>query len=118
MYLLPAKRQCSPPMPKNSRKALLMTFAHKLRDDTARLAHAGAVRRVPNEGPRVSHELCEAILNALTRDDRLRRDYVHRRWLGLIGQASTANVAGRDGTFVGRSSTRRLRAPAARPWAL
>ena len=95
MYLLPANRQCSPPpMSQNSRKALLMTFAHQLRDDTARLAHAGAVRRVPDEGPRVSHELCAAILNALTRDDRLRRDYVHRRWLGLIGQAQTANVVG------------------------
>src|SRR5262245_4460194 len=94
MDVLVAREAPMLPTDANSRKALLMTFTHQLRDDTARLAHAGAVRRVPEEGPRVSHELCEAILNALTRDDRLRRDYVHRRWLGLIGQAQTANVAG------------------------
>ena len=29
-------------------------------------------------------ELCDAILNALGRDERLRRDYVRRRWRGLI----------------------------------
>lgn len=41
-------------------------------------------------GRRASRELCEAILNALGRDDRLRRDYVRRRWCGLIEEARSS----------------------------
>jgi hypothetical protein len=40
--------------------------------------------KVPQAGRRASQKLCEAILNALGRDERLRRDYVRRRWRGLI----------------------------------
>jgi len=43
--------------------------------------------RGPRAGRRASPELCEAILNALGRDERLRRDYVRRRWCGLIEEA-------------------------------
>jgi hypothetical protein len=41
----------------------------------------------PQAGRRASQELCAAILNALGRDERLRRDYVRRRWCGLIEEA-------------------------------
>jgi hypothetical protein len=38
----------------------------------------------PQAGRQATQQLCEAILNALGRDEHLRRDYVRRRWCGLI----------------------------------
>jgi hypothetical protein len=62
-----------------------MTFArqpHEATDPSQYLS--GEDNGVP-EGRRFSPKLCEAILNALGRDDRLRREYVRRRWHGLLG---------------------------------
>jgi hypothetical protein len=62
-----------------------MTFALQLREEESDHAALDGEAASPPEGRRVSQELCAAILNALGRDDRLRRDYVRRRWRGLVG---------------------------------
>jgi len=64
-----------------------MTFARQSHDATDQSRHLGGEENSAHEGRRFSPELCEAILNALGRDDRLRREYVRRRWHGLIGWA-------------------------------
>jgi len=40
--------------------------------------------KAPEAERRATQKLCEEILNALGRDERLRRDYLSRRWCGLI----------------------------------
>ena len=51
---------------------------------------ASAETRCPNgttiveEPVRTSRPLSETILNVLSRDNRLRRTYVRRRWQGLV----------------------------------
>jgi len=62
-----------------------MTFARQPHDATDQATHLGCEENGGHGGRRFSPELCEAILNALGRDDRLRREYVRRRWHGLIG---------------------------------
>jgi hypothetical protein len=62
-----------------------MTFAPQSHDATDQSAYLGGEANGAPEGRRFSLELCEAILNALGRDDRLRREYLRRRWHGLIG---------------------------------
>ena len=44
-----------------------------------------------------TQELCDAILNALGRDERLRRDYLRRRWRGLIVEAGAIRAAAAPG---------------------
>jgi len=64
-----------------------MTFARQPDDATDQSQHLGGEENAAHVGVgrRISPELCEAILNALGRDERLRRQYVRRRWHGLIG---------------------------------
>ena len=62
-----------------------MTFARQSDDASDQATHFGDEENGAHEGRRFSSELCEAILNALGRDDRLRREYLRRRWHGLIG---------------------------------
>lgn len=62
-----------------------MTFARQSHEATDQSALLGGEENGAHEGRRFSPELCEAILNALGRDDGLRREYVRRRWRGLLG---------------------------------
>ena len=50
-----------------------MTFAPQSHDAMDQSAYLGGEDNGAHEGRRCSLELCEAILNALGRDDRLRR---------------------------------------------
>lgn len=75
-----------------------MTFLPQPRHSTAHPALVGdAAPQSLNGGRRVSQHLCDAILTALGRDDRLRREYVRLRWHGLI--ASGARCHGADAEF-------------------
>ena len=112
-----AKRQCcAADTAPGFAKGVLMNFALQLGDDTDRPA---TVPHVGNEGrprlqgryqgreaPQISAELCEAIFNTLSRDDRLRHDYVRRRWHGLIGVAPKAGSTGDARAVAGRMMAR------------
>jgi hypothetical protein len=90
-----AKRQCcAADTALGFAKGVPMIFAPQLGDDTDRPTRRDQGRSPPPQAPQISHELCEAILNTLSRDDRLRHDYVRRRWHGLIGVAPKPGSAG------------------------
>src|SRR5215510_12154124 len=90
-----AKRQCcAADTALGFAKGVLMIFAPQLGDDTDRPLRRDQGRSPSPQAPQISHELCEAILNSLSRDDRLRHDYVRRRWHGLIAAAPRAGAAG------------------------
>jgi len=52
--------------------------------EVRRPAQRSADEKAPDADNRATQKLCQDILNALGRDERLRRDYVRRRWCGLI----------------------------------
>jgi hypothetical protein len=62
-----------------------MTFARQPHEATELSQDLGGEDNGAPERRRFSPKLCEAILNALGRDERLRREYVRRRWHGLLG---------------------------------
>ena len=63
-----------------------MTFLPQPRQSTAHPSLSGdAGLHGVHDGRRSAQDLCHAILTALGRDDRLRREYVRLRWHGLLG---------------------------------
>src|SRR4030095_7760815 len=87
MYLWRRRLPCCAPYPASFHKGARMTFARQSHDATDQSRHLGGEENSAHEGRRFSPELCEAILHALGSDDRLRREYLRRRWHGLIGWA-------------------------------
>jgi hypothetical protein len=107
MYTRQRKRQCcAADTAPGFAKGAPMIFAPQFGDDTDRRRRRDQGRRPAPQTPQISHELCDAILNALSRDDRLRHDYVRRRWHGLIEVAPKAGCAGDARAVAGRMMAR------------